>query len=150
MKKNIFKILSIFFIALLFSACEKKTPTEYAEIHWDRDTCERCKMILSDRKHTVQVKNQEDNKIYKFDDIGCAILWFKENKISWKDKAKIWITDVKTSKWIDARSAFYDTVHKTPMAYGFSANEKKESITEKNSEIIDFKEVEKRVLEKGR
>ncbi|RXI24615.1 hypothetical protein CP959_10305, partial [Aliarcobacter skirrowii CCUG 10374] len=79
-----------------------------------------------------------------------AILWFKENKISWKDKAKIWITDVKTSKWIDARSAFYDTVHKTPMAYGFSANEKKESITEKNSEIIDFKEVEKRVLEKGR
>lgn len=150
MKKYIFKILSIFFIALLFSACEKKTPTEYAEIHWDRDTCERCKMILSDRKHTVQVKNQEDNKIYKFDDIGCAILWFKENKISWKDKAKIWITDVETSKWIDARSAFYDTVHKTPMAYGFSANEKKESITEKNSEIIDFKEVEKRVLEKGR
>ena len=36
----------------------------------------------------------------------------------------------------------------TPMAYGFGAHEKKEEIQE-GLEIIDFNEVEKRVLEMG-
>lgn len=130
MKKYIFKILSIFFIALLFSACEKKTPTEYAEIHWDRDTCERCKMILSDRKHTVQVKNQEDNKIYKFDDIGCAILWFEESNILWKNEAIIYVADAKTGKWLDAKNAFWTYGATTPMDFGFSAYEEKQDGTE--------------------
>jgi len=84
-----------------------------------------------------------------FDDIGCMILWFEEEKIQWKDKAVIWITDVSNGKWIDARTAFYDTENITPMAYGFSAHKTKDSI-KKGQEIIDFKEVTKRVIKIGK
>jgi len=134
----------------VFSACQKEIETGPKKIHWDRDMCERCKMVISERNHAAQVLNEENGRRYMFDDIGCVILWFKEENITWKDSAKIWITDVKTSKWIDARTAYYDTIHQTPMAYGFSANEKKESITNKHSEIIDFNEMSKRVLARGR
>lgn len=134
----------------IFTACEKEALDGPKKIHWDRDMCARCKMVISERNHAAQVLSEETGRRYVFDDIGCVILWFKEENITWKDSAKIWITDVKTGKWIDARTAFYDTIHKTPMAYGFSANEKKESITHKDSEILNFDEMSKRVLERGR
>jgi len=90
-------------------------------MHWDRDMCERCKMAVSERKYAVQVIDPMTHKVYKFDDIGCAVLWFDEEKIPWKDQAKIWITDAKTGEWIDARKAKYTDDSITPMAYGFAA-----------------------------
>ncbi len=149
MFKNIFKLLGLLSLVLLLSSCEKKISHDHQEMHWDRDMCVRCKMVISERNHAAQVVNLETGQGYKFDDIGCAILWFKEENISWKDSAKIWITDVKTSKWIDARTAFYDNDHITPMAYGFSANEKKESI-DAGLEVINYEEMAKRVLKMSR
>ena len=121
-----------------FSGCEKKQiSTELQEVHWDRDMCERCKMVTSDRHHTVQVINPKTGKAYMFDDIGCTLLWFDEEQIPWKDQAKVWITDVDSGKWIDARSAFYDAGNVTPMAYGFAAHMKKEKIKE-GKEIVKY------------
>ncbi len=109
-------------LVLNISGCSKKsTNGEAVQMHWDRDMCERCKMAISERKFAVQVINPDNGKVYKFDDIGCAVLWFDEEKIPWKDKAKIWITDAKTGKWIDARTAKYTDDSITPMAYGFAA-----------------------------
>lgn len=149
MFKNALKFLGLLSLLLLLSSCEKKISHEHEEMHWDRDMCDRCRMVVSERNHAAQVVNPETGQSFKFDDIGCVVLWFKEENITWKDKAKIWITDVKTSKWIDARISYYDNLHITPMAYGFSANEKKESIKE-GSEIIDFNEMVKRVEKRGR
>jgi len=146
MKKSILKSALYIMAIVFFIGCSEQNSKKQAEMHWDRDMCDRCKMVISERKHAVQVKNVEDGKVYKFDDLGCAIKWFKENKITWEKDAMIWITDVNSGKWIDARTAYYDTLHKTPMGFGFSANETKESIIEKNSEIIDFNEVSKRIL----
>lgn len=101
------------------------------------------------KKHGVQIINIQNGKKYKFDDIGCAILWVKEENINWIDNAKIWITDVKTGKWIDARTAFYDTLNITPMGYGFAAHERKEDI-EEGLQIIDFNDVIEKVIEIGR
>ncbi|SFV52863.1 hypothetical protein MNB_SV-12-1347 [hydrothermal vent metagenome] len=111
--------------------------------------CARCVMVVSDRKNTVQVRDPRTGKKYMFDDIGCTILWFKDKKIEWKDQAKIWITDVNTGEWIDARTAFYDTENITPMAYGFSAHKTKSTIKE-GQEIINFEEVTKRVIKIGK
>ncbi len=149
MFKNIFRLLGLLSLVLILSSCEKKISHEHEKMHWDRDMCDRCKMVVSERNHAAQVVNQETGQAYKFDDIGCVVLWFKEESIQWKDSAKIWITDVKTSKWIDARTAHYDNLHSTPMAYGFSANENKESI-EEGSEVIDFNEMVKRVEKMAR
>jgi nitrous oxide reductase accessory protein NosL len=144
---NIVKLLFFGFIILInFAGCEKKEiSTELHAVHWDRDMCERCKMVTSDRHHAVQVINPKNGKSYMFDDIGCTLLWFDDEKIVWKDKAKIWITDVDTGKWIDARAAFYDTNNITPMAYGFAAHEKTKSI-KTGEEIIHYNDLFKRIL----
>ena len=92
---KIFKILlitAILSIGLLFTGCEEKSKTDVAKVHWDRDMCARCVMVVSDRKNTAQVRDPKTGKKYMFDDIGCTILWFKEENISWKDTAIIWIT----------------------------------------------------------
>lgn len=150
---NFFKLIiptfTILFLSLSFSGCEKKVDNGIAKVHWDRDMCARCVMVVSDRKNTTQVRHPDTGKKYMFDDIGCTILWFQEEKIDWKDKAIIWITEVNTGKWIDARTAFYDTENITPMAYGFSAHKTKDTI-KKGQEIIDFNEVAKRVIKIGK
>jgi len=146
--KSLYSFVLLILISFGFSACEKK-GTQPSEVHWDRDMCARCAMVVSDRRNTVQVKNPQDSKTYMFDDIGCMVLWFDEEKIPWADKAVIWITDVDTGEWIDARKAFYDTENITPMAYGFSAHKKLENI-EPTQEVIDFDEVVTRVKARGK
>jgi nitrous oxide reductase accessory protein NosL len=136
-------------ILLGYSGCEERSKTSVAEVHWDRDMCTRCVMVVSDRKNTVQIREPKTGKSYMFDDLGCMILWFKENNTTWQNQATIWVTDVTTGKWIDARKAFYDTKNITPMAYGFSAHKTKESI-KKGKEIIDFDEVTRRIIKIGK
>ena len=146
-KKGLF-LLSAFLLTLSFYGCEKKSTTELSKVHWDRDMCARCVMVVSDRANTVQVRNPDTGKTYMFDDLGCAVLWFEEEKIAWKNKAVIWINDNQTGKWINARTAFYDADNITPMDYGFAAHKEKVSI-KKGKEVIPFKEVEKRILKMG-
>ena len=144
-----FILLSGLGIPLFFTACEKKISGVFQEIKWDRDMCDRCKMVISDRKHAAQVINMKSGRVYKFDDIGCVPLWFKEENITWKESAKIWITDVDTGDWIDAKKAFYDDMTITPMAYGFAAHKTKEAI-KPDLEVFTFEDMEKRVLARGR
>ena len=146
---NYFKVLIFGFLVLGFSACEKESTTGVAKVHWDRDMCSRCVMVVSDRHNTTQVRDPQSGKKYMFDDIGCMALWFKEEKISWSDKAVVWITDVNTGEWIDARKAFYDTENVTPMAYGFSAHKTKDTIKQ-GQEIVDYDEVLRRVIKIGK
>ena len=141
--------LFIALIAFTQTGCEERSKTSLAEVHWDRDMCTRCVMVVSDRKNTVQVREPRTGKSYMFDDLGCMVLWFKENNTTWQNQATVWITDVTTGKWIDAKKAFYDTKNITPMAYGFSAHKTKESIKE-GKEIIDFDEVTRRIIKIGK
>jgi len=140
MKKYIFVFLSLLFMGSL-TGCDKKIDLKPQKMHWDRDICQRCDMAISERKYAVQVVNPKTGKHYLFDDIGCAVLWMDENKIPWKDKAVIWITDAKTGKWIDARKALYTDDMITPMAYGIAAFTKK--TLPKGEKPLTLKEAEK-------
>jgi len=135
-------------LLLLFGGCEKKDWHQPEKIHWDRDMCERCKMAVSERKYATEVIDPKTRKHYKFDDIGCAILWFKEEKKPWEDQAIIWVKDGKSGEWIDAKKAWYSTDKITPMGYGFTAYKKKEDAGK--GEVIDYGEVRRRVLKRGR
>jgi len=106
-------------VVLFLSGCEKKITTELHGVHWDRDMCARCAMVVSDRKHTVQAINPKDGRSYMFDDIGCTVLWFHDEKIEWNKKAILWITDAKSGEWIDAKKAYY-TSEMSSMQYVFS------------------------------
>ena len=92
---------------------------------WDRDACERCRMVLSDRVHSAQVRYYPEHKkrsrVLMFDDIGCVVLWLEDK--AWKDdpRTEIWVTDYRNGNWIDARKATYVTGRITPMEYGLGA-----------------------------
>lgn len=136
-------------IGLLLVGCDSKPNLEPKKVHWDRDVCERCKMLLSDRRFSAQVVNPQNIRKYTFDDIGCVILWFQEEKITWSDKAVIWVNDAQSGEWINAREAFYSVENITPMAYGFGAHKSQQQV-KAGEEVLDFAEVSRRVLKVGK
>ncbi len=141
------RILNIIFIALIMTitnGCNNKPKGSIEKMHWDRDMCERCKMAISERKYAVEAIDIKQNKTYKFDDIGCAVLWLKENNIPLNNNIKLWITDAKTGKWIDAKTAIYTDDSITPMAYGFAAYTKE--TLPKNHHTVDFNSVVKKIF----
>ncbi len=142
------KFLSIFFMILtlfFISGCDSKPKDAVKKLHWDRDMCERCKMAISERKFAVEAIDLKSGKTYKFDDIGCMVLWLDEQKIPLDKNIKVWITDAKTGKWIDAKSAIYTDDSITPMAYGFAAYTKE--TLPKNHHTVDFNTAVKKIFE---
>ena len=142
---SILKIIFIALILTIINGCDSKPKGSVEKMHWDRDMCERCKMAISERKFAVEAIDVKKNRTYKFDDIGCTVLWMNESKIPIDNNIKLWITDAKTGKWIDGKSAIYIDGARTPMAYGFAAYTKE--TLPKNHHTIDFKSVKKRVFE---
>lgn len=135
------KLLLVVVLLFLFAGCqENKADSGVAQMRWDRDMCTRCVMVISDRKNAVQLRDTKSNKVYKFDDIGCMALWLKEENIEFKDSAKIWITDLQTGEWIDAKTAFYTSGNITPMSFGYSAYKSKESIKD-GVTVLTYNEV---------
>ncbi|MFV0481051.1 MAG: nitrous oxide reductase accessory protein NosL [Campylobacteraceae bacterium] len=126
------------------TGCEKKIDLSPKKITYDRDVCERCKMVISAKNYVAQVINPNDGKHYNFDDIGCAILWFKEKNLSLEHEAVIYVADANTSKLIDAKKAFFIDGANTPMNYGFAAHENKQE----DRHNFDYEYVKKTILEK--
>jgi copper chaperone NosL len=145
------KILPLLLFVFL-AGCEKN-QTGPVEVKWDRDACERCRMVLSDRLHAAQIRGgpkDKKSKVYKFDDIGGAILWigFKD----WKDDARteIWVNDHRDGKWIDARTAWYMKGHITPMEFGLGAQQEKiEQAMNYQQAIVYINERESRFNKSG-
>ena len=100
-------------LAMILSACSGEPETGPVEVRWDQNNCERCRMMLSDRHFSAQIRyfpETKNSRVVKFDDIGCATLWLEKQQ--WKDdpKTEIWVTAHSNGEWIDARKATY--VHK--------------------------------------
>ena len=112
----------VYMFFFIMTACSD-VDTGPVDVKWDRDACERCRMVLSDRNHSAQVRGGagEKTKVYKFDDFGCAVLWLDNQ--SWKDNAstEVWVNDHRNGHWIDARQAFYVKGNVTPMGFGLGA-----------------------------
>jgi copper chaperone NosL len=111
-------------LILLLAGCGDP-GTGPVDVKWDRDACERCRMVLSDRNHAAEIRYQvpgkERTSLAKFDDIGCAVLWLEEQP--WRDdpQTEIWVIDQLTGQWINARNATYVKGQLTPMEYGLGA-----------------------------
>jgi len=121
MKKFSAYFIVIFLASFLLTACEKENDKGFAKIHWDRDTCERCHMVMSEKSYAVQIENPITRQKHKFDDIGCAVLWFAEYQQDWFETANIWVKNEKTQEWINAKTAFWTKNNITPMNYGLAA-----------------------------
>lgn len=121
---KVLKYLLIIPLFFFITACEEEKTTGADEIRWDREICARCAMAVSDRKYSAQVRGGREgkrSKVYKFDDLGCAVIWL--DKQNWKDapSTEIWVNDHRDGKWINAKTAWYVKMNNTPMDYGLGA-----------------------------
>ncbi|MBL8420486.1 MAG: twin-arginine translocation signal domain-containing protein [Dechloromonas sp.] len=139
-------------LALTLSACGKSEwPEGMAEIKWDRETCPRCSMVISDRRFAAQLRGGPKDMVVKFDDIGCFTFWISDNRKAhpWLDDPAtcMWVADV-TSKgkeviWLDPRKAQYIT-RTSPMGYNFGA------VADPQTGSLDFAGMRQHVLAKGK
>lgn len=126
----------ILIIILLLSACNEK-QTGPAEVKWDRDSCIRCQMMLSERNFSAQIRifpEGKRSKVHKFDDIGCAVLWLDKQPYKNDPKTEIWVNDYKTKEWINAKQGWYIKGEITPMGYGLGAQ------TQQKEDALNFEE----------
>jgi nitrous oxide reductase accessory protein NosL len=139
-------LLAVLAAAPLLPACARDDGHGPGKVHWDRDTCKRCNMAVSDRHYAAQVRGGPKREALKFDDIGCALFWLQEQKIPWAEApdTEIWVADYRTGEWLDARKAYYLAGKTTPMAYGFAA------LAQAEPGSLDFAAMRAALLAKGK
>jgi len=136
------KWLCLFLLPFLLLACNEE-KTGPVDVHYDRDMCERCRMIISEPKFVAQVRGGPQMKVWKFDDIGDAVTWLNDKPWAGDDSTEIWVMDYKSgTEWVDARSAYFVPGYLSPMAYGFAAFKKERPMS------VDFKTMLEKVLKK--
>jgi len=136
-------------LAALLSACGRASmPEGMVEVKWDRDTCVRCSMALSDRRFAAQVRGGPKDANFKFDDIGCVAFWLKEQAWAADAATRIWVADVGSRgnevQWLDAKKAQYIGGRISPMGYNFGA------VAAAQTGSFDFDTMRQHVLAKGK
>jgi hypothetical protein len=138
-------------LAAGMAACNKGNwQPGMAEIRWGRSTCQRCNMVISDRRFAAELSGGPDLTVFMFDDIGCLLFWLRDkaNQYPWMSDAatRLWVADSESRDemlWLDPRQAQY--VAKTsPMAYNFGA------VGRARPGSVDFNEMRRLMLAKGR
>ncbi|MBU0751336.1 MAG: hypothetical protein KJ787_09100 [Gammaproteobacteria bacterium] len=140
-------------LAALLAACGSKGdwPEGMQEIKWDRDTCVRCSMVISDRRFAAEMRGGPKNIVFKFDDIGCAVFWLRDKAASYpwmaEPATRLWVADVNNRgnvlRWHDAHKAQY--FGKTsPMGYNYGA------VALPQAGSTDFQDMRQHVLAKGK
>ena len=135
------------------SACGGKGdwPEGMQEIKWDRDTCVRCSMVISDRRFAAEMRGGPKNTVFKFDDIGCAVFWLRDKAANYpwivEPATRLWVADVNNRgnelRWHDARKAHYFG-KVSPMGYNFGA------VALPQAGSTDYADMSRHVLAKGK
>ena len=129
-------------IAAVLSGCGRGSdlPEGMVETVWDRDTCTRCSMVISDRRFGAQVKGGPKQQNFKFDDIGCVFFWLRDQPWGGEDAVRIWVVDSGDKRWIDARKARYVSGKTSPMGYNYAA------VSTAQAGSVDFVDVRAQIL----
>ena len=140
-------------LAAALSACRQGNwPEGMVEIKWDRDTCTRCSMAISDRCFACEIRGGPDNQAFKFDDPGCLAFWLREKaeKYPWLNESatKIWLADYDSKSreemhWLTPQRAWFIT-RTSPMGYNFAA------VANPLAGALDFTDMRQHALAKGK
>ena len=140
-------------LALALGACRKGNwPEGMAEIRWDRDTCVRCSMVISDRRFAGQIRGGPQDTVFKFDDPGCLVFWLRDKatQYPWLADAatRVWVADFDSPsrddmRWLDPRRASFIT-RTSPMGYNFAA------VSLPGAGALDFNDMRQHVLARGK
>lgn len=128
-------IVLLFLLPLV--ACGREPATGPARVTWDRDACERCRMVISDRAFAAQVRDA-DGHVHRFDDPGCATLWLDEHPERGAPR-EVWVRELTGDAWIDAREAHFVRAPHSPMGYDHGAQRAR------SPEALDFAQLREAV-----
>jgi copper chaperone NosL len=128
---------------LLLSACSSSPNLdEPPEIVYGEDTCDRCKMIISEPRFAAAYVTPAGDP-YRFDDLGEMVLYYQETS---PEVAVYWVHDYETEEWLKADDAvFVSAAEPTPMGFGvvaFAARDAAETwAAEHDGELLTFAEL---------
>ncbi len=152
-RRRTFLLLSGGLLLAPLAACNRKSPWPQgmAEIKWDRDTCSRCNMVISDPRFAGQIRGGEKNTVFKFDDVGCLVFWLRDKAAQhpWMTApaTRMWVADSNDQSgatWLDPRQAHYLGSRLSPMGYNFAA------VADAVSGSLTFEAMREQVLAKGK
>lgn len=110
---------------LLLSGCGGQTDAaQPPEISYERDTCVRCGMIISDERFAAALV-APDGSARLFDDVGEMLLEATEGDL---EGERAWAHDRQGAQWIDAMAATFarGAPESTPMGTGYVAFAKRD------------------------
>lgn len=145
MKRRRF-IASLPLVALSCSqlGCHGEPVSGPVDIKWDRETDPRCSMVISDKRFAAQIRDPA-GKVWKFDDIGCAMFWLAQQSFTEDSpKSEYWVADYQGGAWLDARQANYLAGKKSPMGYHFAA------LAAADAGTITYREMKQQILSRGK
>lgn len=106
-------------IAVVAVACGGESRSGPPEIHYGRDACAECHMIISEARFAAAYRDRNGDP-FVFDDIGDLVQ--HATKANVLDSMTAWVHDYNTEKWIDAKPAWYvRSSIQTPMGHGIVA-----------------------------
>ncbi len=96
--------------------------------------CSECNMDIENMKYIAEII-RDDGATYFFDDIGCVVLWLKNN---YSSNMIVLTKTIDTNIWIDANKAWYSKIDNSPMGYGFASyqNKKDKFISYGNMKLL--------------
>lgn len=140
-------------LAALLAGCRQgEWPAGMVEIKWDRDTCVRCSMVISDHRFAAEIRGGPNNTVFKFDDLGCLAFWLRDkaDKYPWLADAatRMWVADSDSRgrdemRWLAPQHAYYVT-RSSPMGYNFAA------VAAPLAGALDFTDMRQHALAKGK
>ena len=153
MRRRDFLSLSGGLLLAPLAACSSKSswPEGMVQIKWDRDTCVRCNMVISDPRFAAELRGGEKNTAFKFDDVGCLVFWLRDKAAQhpWmaEPATRMWVadsTDMRGATWLDPRQAHYLGGRLSPMGYNFAA------VRDAVPQSLTFAAMREQVLAKGK
>lgn len=116
-------LLIIGLIAHVLVGCARQQPDAPPQVHYGRDECAHCGMILSDERTACALRVTADGKTSDllFDDIGDMLAYERANA-GLKIAAR-YVHDFDTRQWLPAEGAKFirsEDIH-TPMGSGIAA-----------------------------
>jgi copper chaperone NosL len=130
------KYLFLTSLIIFSSSCSNENIFKPVEIKYGQDICEACSMIISEKEYSAQYLLQDD-KVKKFDDIGCMMHFIKDNKNENGNISAVFVRDFNSKNWINAKNAHFFQSNKitTPMGHGIIAFARKEDLKDVKSTI---------------
>jgi copper chaperone NosL len=115
------KYMLILLVLLGLGACKDDIDTRPHAVHYGEDSCERCRMIISDKRFAAQYITSS-GEAKKFDDIGCMIGDLNEAGERGEKALAVYISDYTTGEWIDAGKAHFleNSELRSPMGYNIA------------------------------